>query len=96
MQSKTLTLSSVGQITIPRSVREMLGLKPGAKLNFEIDQKNSAIIFKKQPTFDEIMAKLDEIDKKYHTPEPDPHTKHMSVGEMSLELAKGIKGDTWV
>jgi len=96
MEPITLTLSSVGQITIPRNVRKLLGLEKGAKLDVEVNQNAGSITLKKQPTFDEIMAELDEIDKKYPTPEPDSRTRHMSVGEMSLELAKDIEGDTWV
>lgn len=92
----TLTMSSVGQVTIPRSVRKLLGLQPGAKLDIEVDEKSNSVTLKKQKTFDEVMAALDEIDKKYHTPKPDPRAKHMSVGEMALEYAKDIKGDTWV
>ncbi|MBR2710765.1 AbrB/MazE/SpoVT family DNA-binding domain-containing protein [Candidatus Saccharibacteria bacterium] len=96
MQPQTLTLSSVGQITIPRNIRKLLGLESGAKLDVAVDEENNTITLKKQKTFDEIMAELEAVDKKYPTPSPDPRTKHMSVGEMSLELAKNIKGDTWV
>ena len=96
MDTTTLTLSSVGQITIPRSIRKLLNLDPGTKFNIEINQKTSTITLKKQKTFDEVMAELDEIDKKYPTPPPDPRAKNMTVGEMSLELAKDIEGDTWV
>ena len=96
MEPTTLTLSSVGQITIPRSVRRLLGLEPGMKLDIEVNQKTNTITLKKQKTFDEIMAELDEIDRKYPTPKPDPRGKRMTVGEMSLENIKNIRGDTWV
>ena len=98
MYPRTLTLSSVGQITIPRSARELLGLEKGAKLNFEIDQESHAIILKKQPTFDEVMTKLDEIDQKYHTPKPNPRAKNMTVSEIvEEELEKHpLEGDTWI
>ena len=98
MQPNTLTLSSVGQITLPRSVRELLGLEKGAKLNYEVDKKTKSIILKKQPTFDEVMAKLDEIDQKYHTPRPDPRAKNMTVSEIvEEELEKHpLEGDTWI
>lgn len=92
----TLTLSSVGQITIPRSVRKLLNLETGTKFDFEVNQKNKTLTLTKQPTVDEVMDMLDEIDKKYHTPKPDPRANHMTVGEMSLEMSKNIKGDTWV
>ena len=96
MQQRTLTISSVGQITIPSSVRKLLGLEKGAKLGIEVDEENKSITLKKQLTFDEVMAELDELDKKYPTPKPDPKWSKMSVGEMSLKLSEDIKGDTWV
>ena len=96
MEPITLTISSVGPITIPRSIRKLLGLEKGAKLDLEVNQKSQSITLKKQPTFDEIMAEADRINAEYPTPPPDPRTKYMSVGEMSLELAKDIKGETWV
>ena len=93
---QTLTISSVGQITIPSSVRKLLGLEKGAKLDIEVNQKSKSITLKKQPTFDEIMADIDRINSQYPKVEIDPKYKNMSVGEMSLELAKDIKGDAWV
>lgn len=95
---QTLTMSSVGQITIPRSVRKLLGLEKGAKLDYEVDQAKRTITIKKQKTFDEVMAELDEIDKKYHTPKPDPRAKNMTVNEMVEEQLKKhpLENDTWV
>ena len=95
MQPQTLTLSSVGQITLPRSVRKLLGLEKGAKLDIEVDEKKQSIILRKQPTFDEIMAEIDRINAEYPS-NIDPRAKHMTVGEMALENIKYIKGDTWV
>ena len=94
MQPQTLTLSSVGQITIPRNIRKLLGLEPGVRFDVEVNQKNNTITLKKQKTHKEIFAELDRLSKD--CPKPDPRAKHMTVGEMSLELAKAIKGDTWV
>ena len=94
MMPQTLTISSVGQITIPRKVRELLNLKPGAKLDIEVDQKNHTFTLKKQKSHDEIFAELKELAK--NRPQPNPRAKYMTVGEMSLEQAKHIKGDTWV
>lgn len=94
MEPTTLTLSSVGQITIPRSVRRLLGLEPGMKLDIEVNQKTNTITLKRQKTHKEIFAELDALSKSY--PKPDPRGKHMTVGEMSLENIKNIRGDTWV
>lgn len=96
MDTQTLTLSSVGQITIPRSLRRLLNLNAGDKLDVSVNPNTRSITIKKQPTFDEIMAEIDRINAEYPTPPPDPRYKNMSVGEISLEMAKNIKGDTWV
>ena len=90
----TLTLSSVGQITIPRKVRKLLNLEKGSKLELEVDQEAKKFTLKKQPTHEEIFAELKRLAAKH--PKPDPRAKYMTVGEMSLEQAKHIKGDTWV
>ena len=94
MESTTLTMSSVGQITIPRSVREVLGLEKGSKLDISINPKNKTITLKRQKTHEEIFAELEAFQKTL--PKPDPRAKHMTVGEMALEGIKDIKGDTWV
>ena len=98
MYPQTLTLSSVGQITIPKNVRKLLGLEKGSKLNLEVDEKTNTIALRRQKTFDEIMAEMDEIDKKYHTPKPDPRLRRMTVSEMVEEELRTNppKGDTWV
>lgn len=94
MHQQTITISSVGQITIPRNVRKILGIEKGDKLDFEIDEKKKSITLKKQPTVDEVFARLEKLSKS--CPKLDPRTKYMTVGEMSLEEAKNIKGDTWI
>lgn len=96
MEPITLTVSSVGQITLPRKLRKLLGIEKGSKVDVEISEDKKTITLRRQKTFEEVMAELDEIDKKYPSPAPDPRSKYMTVGEMSLEGIKDIKGDTWV
>ena len=96
MEPITLTLSSVGQITIPRSIRKLLGLEKGTKLDVEVDRDAKTITLTKQRTFDEVMAEIDALHKKYPTKKPDPKYSKMSVGEIALENIKYIKEDTWV
>lgn len=93
MQPTTLTVSSVGQITIPRSIRELLGLKPGAKLNLEVDQKTNTITLKRQQTHKEIFAELEAFHKTL--PKADPKLQHMSVSEM-YDLVEDAGDETWV
>ena len=89
----TLTLSSVGQITIPRKVRKMLNLEKGSKLELEVDQKAQKISLKRQKTHEEIFAELEEFHKTL--PKPDPKLRNMSVNEM-YDLVEDTGDETWV
>lgn len=93
---QTLTLSSVGQITIPRSIRKLLGLEKGAKLDYEVDEKKKTLTLKRQPTVDEIFDELERLSKE--GPKPDPRSTKMTVGEMVEEELKKhpLENDTWV
>ena len=93
MQPQTLTISSVGQITIPRSIRELLGLKKGTKLDIKVDQDKQSITLKRQKTHEEIFAELEAFHKTL--PKPDPKLRHMSVNEM-YDLIEDTGGETWV
>ena len=94
MYPETLTLSSVGQITLPKRVRSLLDLSSGDKVKIKVNPKTGTITLKKQPTTKEIFAELKRQAK--NRPTPDPKAKHMTVGEISLEQTKQIKGGTWV
>ena len=94
MHPETLTLSSVGQITLPKSVRNILGLSSGDKVGLEVDQKAGTITLKKQPSTQEIFKELKRQAK--HRPTPNPRAKSMTAGEISLAQASKIKGNTWV
>ena len=93
---QTLTLSSVGQITIPRSIRKLLNLEKGTKFDLEVDQVKSTITLKRQKTHQEIFAELEAFQKTL--PKPDPRAKHMTVNEMVEEELKKhpLENDTWV
>ena len=88
-----LTLSSVGQITIPRSVRKALGLEKGAKLELEVDQEAKKLTIKRQKTHEEIFAELEEFHKTL--PKSNPKLRNMPVNEM-YDLVKEGGGETWV
>ena len=93
---QTLTISSVGQITIPRSVRQLLGLEKGAKLELEVDEQKKSLTLKRQPTVDEIFDELERLSKE--GPKPDPCSTKMTVREMVEEELKKhpLENDTWV
>lgn len=40
------TLTSKGQVTIPKKIRETLGLDPGSEVDFEVDDKGRIVIRK--------------------------------------------------
>ena len=93
MEPTILTLSSVGQITIPSKVRKLLNLEKGTKLELEVDQEAKKLTIKKQKTHEEIFAELEEFHKTL--PKPDPRLRHMTVNEM-YDLVEDAGGETWV
>lgn len=68
----TLTLSSKGQLTIPRQMREALGLAPGARLQASIDRHGRLVLvpskyepedlFRHRPTVDRVLS-LEDMDR---------------------------------
>ena len=52
----TLTLNSRGQVTIPKALREFLGVKPGSKV--QIRAKDNQVTIQKTLDFDEMMDNL--------------------------------------
>ena len=86
----TLTLSSVGQITIPRKVRKLLNLEKGAELELEVNKKNKTITLTKQPTINEVMDMLDEIDKKYPMYEFKKHKGYPTKKHLELLEKYGV------
>ncbi len=38
------TLTSKGQVTIPKSVRELLGLKPGSSVEFQLTEEGEVML----------------------------------------------------
>lgn len=55
----TATLTKAGQITIPKAVRQILGLKPGQTVTFHRDKDTIRLEGEKSAT--EIAHKIDEL-----------------------------------
>ncbi len=53
----TYPLTSKSQITVPREVRDHLGLKPGSRASYRI-KKSGEVVLKRPLTGPEIMAKV--------------------------------------
>ena len=68
----TVTLSSKGQLTIPRQMREALGLAPGARLQASIDRHGRLVLvpskyepedlFRHRPTVDRVLS-LEDMER---------------------------------
>lgn len=68
----TVTLSSKGQLTIPRQMREALGLAPGARLQASIDRHGRLVLvpskyepedlFRHRPKVDRVLS-LEDMDR---------------------------------
>jgi len=56
MQKATIT--SKGQLTIPKQVRERLGLKPGDRLAFDLDDDAILLRVEKLRTLEELRGSL--------------------------------------
>jgi AbrB family looped-hinge helix DNA binding protein len=67
----TVTLTSKGQLTIPRQLRDALGLAPGARLQASIDQQGRLVLvpskyepedlFRNRPVVHRVMS-LEDMD----------------------------------
>ena len=70
----TVTLTSKGQLTIPRQLREALGLAPGARLQASIDRHGRLILvparyepqdlFSHRPMVDRVLT-VEEMDQAF-------------------------------
>jgi AbrB family looped-hinge helix DNA binding protein len=74
------TLTSKGQVTIPKTVRDALHLHSGDKLEFIISQNGEVLI---RP----VTKKVDDVFGRLHK----PGRKAASVEEMDLAIRQRIK-----
>ena len=78
------TLTRTGQITVPKGVREIIGIKPGQKVIFE--KKGDKVVLSKRVSDEEFFAEIDQIvgkkAKKIATKD-----KNKPVSKMIKELA---------
>lgn len=95
MYPRTLTISSVGQITLPKKLRELLGVKNGDEIVVDVNESSKSITIKPRKTVAEVLAIIDQINSEYPN-RIDPRAKHMTAGEIALEQARDIQEDTWV
>jgi AbrB family looped-hinge helix DNA binding protein len=76
------TLTSKGTITIAAPIRKALGLKPGQKINLELDKTTNRVSFETGKTLEQLERIRDEILSKY------PHRPlGLSLSEMRKRAA---------
>ena len=89
--SKQSNLTVKGQVTIPKDVRDALGLKPGEPVEFDWNEDGEAVI--RKPLQDEVafqqrykaaLANLDRVAEKY---------KHLRTGRATDDIMRDIRGD---
>lgn len=74
------TLTSKGQITIPKAIRDGLGLHSGDKLEFIVTENGDVLI---KP----VTKKVDEVFGKLHK----PGQKTVSVEDMDSAIRERLK-----
>jgi len=74
------TLTSKGQVTIPKSIRDLLYLHAGDKIEFIITGKNEVVL---RP----ITKKIDDVFGSLHKTE----RKVVSIEEMNLAIKQKVR-----
>jgi antitoxin PrlF len=74
------TLTTKGQVTIPKKIRESLHLKNGDKIEIIVTDKREAVIRPISKTVDDIFGKLHK-----------PNKKPVSIEEMNEAIQKRMK-----
>jgi antitoxin PrlF len=78
----TATMTSKGQITIPKSVRESLNLQTGDRVAFVLNGPAEAVLRPVTKSVDQVFGRLHE-----------PGTSGRTVAEMNRAIARRMKGE---
>lgn len=71
-------MTSKGQVTVPKDIREALGLSPGSRVEFELDADGNAIIRKADDEAalkereEEIIRRVQEVRKWFRAQDTMP------------------------
>lgn len=57
------TVTSKGQVTIPKEIRETLSIEAGTKLEFVVEQDGELTVRPKTPPMDRLRAVQDQLSK---------------------------------
>lgn len=80
MPTYTSTMTSKGQVTIPKELRDALGLKPSDRVFFSRSDKDGLTLRRKHLTVDDVCGMLADKPRKRMTP--------VSVEEMNEIIAQ--------
>jgi antitoxin PrlF len=78
----TATLTSKGQLTVPKEIRERLKLKPGSQVKFVLDKTGGAILKPLNFDFESIRGIIKS--KRKHPP---------TIEEINEAIAQGWAGE---
>ena len=59
----TVTITKSGQITVPKSIREFLGVQPGQRLVFQ--RRSDAVVLEKGKTAEEVSREIQALIPDY-------------------------------
>jgi AbrB family looped-hinge helix DNA binding protein len=91
--SKQTNLTVKGQVTIPKDVRDALGLKPGEPVEFDWNAAGEAVIRKgqgsagepqRQRDFEAAMRRISAVQAKY---------SYLQTGENTDDIMRDLRGD---
>jgi len=75
----TATLTSKGQITIPKAIRDHLGVEPGDRLNFSIGSEGGVTVEPETVDFRSLRGMLKS-------------KRHVSLQDMEKAVRRGASG----
>jgi bifunctional DNA-binding transcriptional regulator/antitoxin component of YhaV-PrlF toxin-antitoxin module len=75
----TMTMSTKGQVTLPRQVRETLKLHPGCKVHGNVDERGRLV----------LVASLHEPEELFEGRPSAPRA--LSVAEMNAAIGKAVR-----
>jgi AbrB family looped-hinge helix DNA binding protein len=77
----TATLTSKGQVTIPKQVREFLHLHTGDRIEFVLQKNSEAMMKPVTKSVDDVFGRLHDVNQKA-----------LSVDEMNAAIAQRMRG----
>jgi len=88
--NRTVTLTKTGQITVPKWVREILGIEPGERLIFR--KGKNAVVLEKEKAAAEIAENIDALIPEEVRKRHMQHYKGMTAAEMQNKWVTSTDG----